>query len=94
MNTVQNAGFCGQALDNINPDTGVQAGPSNFYQTYCAAKPNVACMYAESGAAYHPNDTGAATQLAIQSACALAASAQLTSRRDGWLHIQRKTAAR
>lgn len=26
------------AQQNVNPNTGVQAGPSNFYNTYCANK--------------------------------------------------------
>jgi len=69
INEPQQADFCGMALNNVNPNTGVQAGPSNFYQTYCAGKLSKACMFAESGAAYHTNQTGGeASQVAIQTA--------------------------
>jgi len=51
VNVAQPPGYCYGAMVNYNPNTGL-TGPEPFYDTYCN-KANVACMFAESGAAYH-----------------------------------------
>ncbi|KAK4699021.1 hypothetical protein P7C70_g7244, partial [Phenoliferia sp. Uapishka_3] len=63
INAAQNSGYCSQAINGTNPATGDAI--SNWYQTYCAEKPTKACMFAESGAAWHVND-GGISQLTIQ----------------------------
>lgn len=52
INVLQPVGYCYGALSNYNPNTGLSA-PDPWYETYCQDKPHVACMFAESGAAYH-----------------------------------------
>lgn len=52
INVLQPRGYCYGALSNYNPNTGLSA-PDPWYETYCLGKPNVACMFAESGVAYH-----------------------------------------
>lgn len=52
INVLQPVGYCYGALSNYNPNTGLSA-PDPWYETYCDGKPHVACMFAESGAAYH-----------------------------------------
>lgn len=42
LNNIQPDGYCAQAINGVNPSNG--ATISNWYQDYCAAKPNVACM--------------------------------------------------
>ncbi|KAM0755405.1 glycoside hydrolase [Meredithblackwellia eburnea MCA 4105] len=62
-NVVQTPGYCALAINGTNPaDNSVI---TNWYNTYCALKPEKACMLAESGAAYHVNDAGS-SQLALQ----------------------------
>ncbi|KAK4057668.1 hypothetical protein OIO90_001316 [Microbotryomycetes sp. JL221] len=55
LNNPQAPGYCSQAIMGVNPGTG--ATITNFYTTYCENKPDKACMFAESGAAFHVNDT-------------------------------------
>ncbi|KAK4055104.1 hypothetical protein OIV83_000384 [Microbotryomycetes sp. JL201] len=55
LNNPQTPGYCSQAIMGVNPGTG--ATITNFYTTYCENKPDKACMFAESGAAFHVNDT-------------------------------------
>lgn len=52
INVLQPVGYCYGALSNYNPNTGLSA-PDPWYETYCENKEHVACMFAESGAAYH-----------------------------------------
>lgn len=52
INVLQPVGYCYGALSNYNPNTGLSA-PDPWYETYCQDKPHVACMFAESGVAYH-----------------------------------------
>lgn len=67
INTAQDGGFCAAVYTGASL-TGGQASQYNWYQTYCT-KPGKACMVAESGAAYHPNDdNGQASQMQIQQA--------------------------
>lgn len=65
-NTAQTPGYCGQAINGINPATGVNI--SNWYGDYCLKYPSKPCMFAESGAAYHLTDTSGDSQLEIQTA--------------------------
>lgn len=64
INLVQPAGYCGLAINGTDPDS-MAPMPANWYQTYCAQKPTKACMFSESGAAFHVNDAGA-SHLALQ----------------------------
>ena len=50
-------GYCYDALYNYNSNNG-QESPDPWYDTYCANTTNQACMFAESGAAYHDEITG------------------------------------
>lgn len=42
-NTAQVAGYCGAAINGLDPGTG-EPLTANWYATYCAAKPEKACM--------------------------------------------------
>jgi len=67
INVVQPDGYCGQVIDGLNPNDGQAITP--FYSTYCEQKPDKACMFAESGAAFHVNNSATgASQLALQQA--------------------------
>ncbi|GAA94870.1 glycoside hydrolase family 26 protein [Mixia osmundae IAM 14324] len=66
-NQAQPGGFVASLLAGSDPTTGADSG-YNFYQTYCANKPNKACMLGESGAAYHVTSDGDASQLQLQQA--------------------------
>lgn len=63
-NSVQPAGYCSLAINGTDPE--YMTPVSNWYTPYCANKPDKACMFAESGAAWHVNDAGLATQLSLQ----------------------------
>lgn len=65
-NAAQSPGYCGQAINGMNPATGVNI--SNWYGDYCLKYPTKPCMFAESGAAYHLTDTSGDSQLEIQTA--------------------------
>lgn len=56
INVAQPAGYCYGAMQNYNPNTGTNS-PSPWYNTYCN-KAGKACMFAESGAAYHDMISG------------------------------------
>ncbi|GAA5975084.1 hypothetical protein JCM11641_000025 [Rhodosporidiobolus odoratus] len=60
QNTIQPAGYCARIMNGTDPADGSTI--TNWYQTYCAEKPDKACMFAEAGAAFHEDDTGTATQ--------------------------------
>jgi hypothetical protein len=45
-------GYCHDAVMNVNPNNGQQSADP-WYTTYCSNATNIACMFAESGAAYH-----------------------------------------
>jgi len=45
-------GYCWDAVMNVNSNNGQQAADP-WYTTYCSNATNIACMFAESGAAYH-----------------------------------------
>jgi hypothetical protein len=57
INVLQPTGYCYGALFNYNFNTG-QSAADPWYTNYCEAKPHVACMFAESGAAYHDMISG------------------------------------
>lgn len=77
---VQPGGYCAQAINGVSPDDG--SAITNWYQTYCAGKLDKACMvclalpcgraddaqFSESGAAYHVNVPGGATNAALHQA--------------------------
>jgi len=65
-NTAQTGGYCAQAMNGTNPATGRNI--TNWYENYCATYPDKPCMFAESGAAYHLNDTTGDSQIDIQTA--------------------------
>jgi len=52
INVEQPRGYCYDALVNFNPNDGTAAADP-WYSTYCNRSPSIACMFAESGAAYH-----------------------------------------
>ncbi|GAA5836199.1 hypothetical protein JCM11251_007392 [Rhodosporidiobolus azoricus] len=58
-NNEQAPGYCAQVISGTNPAD--NANITNFYDTYCAQKPDKACMFAEAAAAYHVNDTTSTT---------------------------------
>ena len=55
MNLVQTPDFCGRALTGRDIATGAQIH-ENFYERFCMRSPRIACMFAESGAAWHKWD--------------------------------------
>ncbi|KAL8286187.1 hypothetical protein RQP46_004675 [Phenoliferia psychrophenolica] len=61
-NAVQETNFCAQAISGTNPNGG--ANITNWYGSYCN-KAGKACMFSESGAAFHVNDAGV-TQAQVQ----------------------------
>jgi len=66
INQAQAPGYCTDIMTGVDPNNGAQSA-YNFYETYCT-KSGKACMFSESGASYHVDVQGGATQLAIQQA--------------------------
>ncbi|KAH9443658.1 hypothetical protein KEM48_009771 [Puccinia striiformis f. sp. tritici PST-130] len=67
VNWAQPPGFCADILTGIETQSRVNTG-FDWYNQYCASKPNKACLIAESGAAYHSDVAGGATELSIKQA--------------------------
>ncbi|OAV87113.1 hypothetical protein PTTG_29564 [Puccinia triticina 1-1 BBBD Race 1] len=67
INAAQPAGFCADILTGIETQTRANTG-FDWYNQFCASKPTKACLIAESGAAYHPDVPGGASELAIKQA--------------------------
>ncbi|KAI8453730.1 glycoside hydrolase superfamily [Phakopsora pachyrhizi] len=67
INQAQPAGFCSDMITGVDTQNRQQNGV-DWYNNFCASKPTKACLVAESGSAYHPNDSGPASQLEIQRA--------------------------
>ncbi|BGP12272.1 hypothetical protein JCM10213_000033 [Rhodosporidiobolus nylandii] len=66
QNTVQEDGYCVKVMNGTNPPDGKNI--TNWYEDFCKAKPDKACMFAEAGAAYHTEDDGTADQAQLQQA--------------------------
>jgi len=67
INAAQPPGFCADILRGIDSQTHENSG-FNWYDQFCASKPNKACLIAESGAAYHVNVADGASELSIKQA--------------------------
>lgn len=64
INQVQPTDYCTDIMNSVDPFSNQQL-PEPFYQDYCL-KTNKACMFSESGAAYHVDVAGGDTDLNIK----------------------------